>query len=359
MKLFTPLEIKKALSQKAKSLTGFTKLSKHTESHVGIDIGSYAIKTVVLSREKDNLRIKSLEYEKVEDSGSKDGLIRAIKKTIERANIFDRKVNIAVTGPSVIIRFIELPHMSEDELKTAIPFEAEKYIPFNIEEVIIDHQLLSPRLGEENKMLVLLVAAKKDLINERLSLLGEVGLSVGVLDVTSCANFNAFLMGRERKKDQIVALVDIGAKATDISVIDENIFYFTRGVQLGGSDITKVLSDALSVDLNSAENIKLNPADKMSEVSKIIDPVLNNIIDEIRLSFSYYENQSGKSIEKVYLTGGSSVVINFCNMLKENLGIEVLSWDPTEDMEFDPSIDARLITSIKNQLGVAIGLALR
>lgn len=337
----------------------FTKLPKYVESHVGIDIGSYAIKVVELSREKDNLRIKNLAYEKVEDPGSKDSLIKAIKRAIDRANILNKEVNVAVAGPSVVVRFIELPRMSENELKAAIPFEAEKYIPFNIEEVVIDHQLLIPHLGEENKMLVLLVAAKKDLIIERLNLLNEAGLSVGILDVVSCANFNAFLMGRKRKKEEIAALIDIGAKAIDINIIDGDVLYFTRSIQLGGNDITKVLSDALSMDLNSAENIKINPADKTSEVSEIINPVLNNIIDEIRLSFSYYENQSGKSIEKVYLAGGSSRVINFRETLNENLGVEIVPWDPTEGMEFDPTIDAQLITSIKDQFGAAIGLALR
>jgi type IV pilus assembly protein PilM len=336
----------------------FTKLSKRAENRIGIDIGSYAIKIVELSREKDNLRIKNFAYEKVEDPGSKDSLMQAIKRAVDRANILNKEVNIAVAGPSVVVRFVELPRMSENELKAAIPFEAEKYIPFNIEEVVIDHQLLIPRLGEENKMLVLLVAAKKDLINERLSILNEAGLSVGILDVVSCANFNAFLMGRKRKKEEITALIDIGAKETDIDIIDEDALYFTRSIQLGGSDITKVLSDALSMDLNSAENIKINPG-KTSEVSAIINPVLNNIIDEIRLSFSYYENQSGKSIEKVYLAGGSSKVINFREMFNENLGIEIVPWDPTEGMELDPTIDAQLITSIKDQLGVAVGLALR
>lgn len=335
------------------------KLLKREKDHIGIDIGSYAIKIVELSGEKGILKIKNINYEKIENPDSKDSLVQAIKRSASRANILDKEVNIAVSGPSVIVRFIELPIMSENELQTAISYEAEKYIPFSIDDVIIDHQLLIPRLGDEKKMLVLLVVAKKDLIAERLNLLIEAGLSVGVFDVVSCANVNAFLMGTERKKDEITALVDMGAKATDINIIDGDVLYFTRSTQIGGRDITKVLSDALFVDLKSAEKIKIDPGENVSEVSEKINPILNNIIDEIHLSFSYYENQSGKSIERVCLTGGNSRIANFCNMLKENLGIEVELWDAIGHIELDSSIDNRFVASIKDQLGVALGLALR
>lgn len=340
-------------------MKSLNKLLKREKSRVGMDIGSYAIKTVELSGEKDNLKIKNISYAKVKNPGSRDSLIQAIKESAIKANVLNREVNISVSGPSVIVRFLELPRMKEDELRNAIPFEAEKYIPFSISEVIIDHQLLIPRLGDGNKILVLLVAAKKDLITERLSLLDEARVTAGILDVASFANVNAFLWGANRKKDGIAVLVDIGANATDINIIDGDVLYFTRNIQLGGDNITKVLSDALSVDLKSAEDIKVNPADKGPEVIEKIESILHNIIDEIRLSFSYYENQSGKSIERVYLTGGSSRITNFDNMLKENLGIEVVSWDPTEGMELDPSIDGQLVASIKDRLGVAIGLALR
>lgn len=338
----------------------FNKLLKPNKTHIGVDIGSYAIKAVELSKEKDNFKIKNLAYVKVENPGSRDSLLQAIKESANKANILNKEVNIAISGPSIIVRFIELPRMTGDELRNAISFEAEKYIPFSSDEVIIDHQLLIPHLGDENKMLVLLVAAKKDLITERLNLLNEAGLSAGILDVSSFANINAFLLGgTSRKMDKIAALVDIGAKATDINIIDGDILYFTRNIQLGGNDITKVLSDARSVDLNSAEDMKVNPSLKASLVNEAIKPILHNIIDEIRLSFSYYENQSGKSIEEVFLTGGSSKVSNFYNMLKENLGVAVVPWNITEHMELAASVDNQLVDSIKDQLGVAIGLAAR
>lgn len=336
----------------------FDTILKRQKSHVGIDIGSYAIKVVELSLEKDSLEIKNLAYTKIENPNSRDQLIQAVKESTARANILNKEVNISVSGPSVIVRFIELPRMSGNELRNAISFEAEKYIPFGIEEVIIDHQLLIPHLGD-NKMLVLLVAVKKELITERINLLSEAGLFARTVDVASLANFNAFLTGANRKKYEVAAFIDIGARATDINIIDRDILYFTRSIQIGGNDITKVLADARSIDFKSAESIKVKPSDKASEISENISPVLHNIIDEIRPSFSYYENLSGKSIERVYLTGGSSRIINFHNMLKEDLEMEIEQWDPLERIELHPSIDKRLADSIKDQLGVAVGLALR
>ena len=337
----------------------YSKFLKREKLNIGIDIGSYAVKAVAISKEKDNLKLKKIACVKVGLISSKEGLIKATKEAASRVNAFMRDVNIAISGPSVIIRFIELPRMTENELRNAISFEAEKYIPFNIEEVTIGHHLLIPRLGDENKMLVLAVAAKKDLINERLSLLSEAGLSAGVLDVASLANFNAFTIRSKRKKDEVVALVDIGARATEVSIIEENTLHFTRSIQLGGNNITKVLSDTLSMDLKGSENIKISPTGREAEVNEKMEGVLHNIIDEIRLSFSYYENQSGKSIQRAYLTGGSSKIASFNIMFKEHMGIEVSSWDATEGLELDPSITSQQIDSIKDQLGVAIGLALR
>ena len=145
----------------------------------------------------------------------------------------------------------------------------------------------------------------------------------------------------------------------DINIIDGDVLYFTRSIQIGGDDITKALSEAMSVDLKSAEEMKVNPGDKAGEVSQKIEPVLRNMIDETRLSFSYYENQSGKNIGKVYLTGGSARIPNFNTMFKENLGIDADLWDPTAHMEIDPAIDKGFLAGVKDQLGVAIGLALR
>ncbi len=337
----------------------FNPFKKKKKSRIGVDIGSYAVKAVELSaEEKNNFKIKNIGYSRIADPTSRESLVEAIKDSAGKANILGKEVSIAVSGPSVIVRFIELPRMTQDELRNAITFEAEKYIPFNINEVTVGHQLLIPRLGN-NMMLVLLVAVKKDLITERLSLAKEAGLSASVLDVDSFANVNAFLMKAARNKDEIPALIDIGAKAMDINIIDEDILYFTRGVQLGGDDITKVISEVLSVDFKNAEDIKINPADRASEVREKIEPILCNMVDETRLSFSYYENQSGKSIRKVYLAGGGARIANFCNMFKENLGIDVVSWNPTESMEIEASVDTQLVGSIKDRLGVAIGLALR
>jgi len=337
----------------------FKNLVKTGKDHVGIDIGSNSVKAVELFQEKESFRIKNIGYAKFKKPNSGESAIEAIKESSAMAKIAQgRDVNIAVAGSSVIVRFIELPRMNEDELRNAIIFEAEKYIPFSVNEVIVDHQLLIPHLGD-NKMLVLLIAAKKDIINERLELVNQAGLSANILDVASLANINAFLTTAKRNKSEIAAIINIGAKATDISIICEEVLYFTRSIQVGGDDLTKSLMESPSLSYKDAEDLKINPKDKTAEVTEKTKAVLRTIVDEIRLSFSYYENQSGRNIEKVYLSGGAAKSNNICQIMKENLDIEAVLWDPTAFMIPDPSADNQLVNSLKYQMGTAIGLALR
>lgn len=337
----------------------FSAFIKTGKDHVGIDIGSYAVKVVELVREKDIFRVKGMGYAKVKKADYTEGLLEAIKESVSMAGIAPNKdVNIAVSGSSVVARFIELPRMSEDELKNAIIFEAEKYIPFSINDVILGHQLLVPHLTD-NKMLVLLIAAKKDVINERLDIINKAGLPVNIIDVASFACVNAFLMTADRKKDEAAAIINIGAKGTDISIVSDGTLYFTRSIQVGGNDLTKALSDSLSLDPKEAEELKVNPGEKAHEAGEGIKAALYTIADEIRLSFSYYENQSGRSIARLYLDGGAAKGANICNTLHERLDVDVELWDPLASMAIEPSTGKELADSVKYQMSAAIGLALR
>ncbi len=336
-----------------------SKFIKTGKEHIGVDIGSYAVKTAELIEEKDVFKIKNIGYAKIKKPNSNESILEAINESVSMARIAPNKdVNIAVSGSSVVVRFIELPRMNEDELKNAIIFEAEKYIPFSINEVIIDHQLLIPHLGD-NKMLVLLIAAKKEIINERLELLTQAGLSVNVIDVASLTNVNAFLKAAKRKKDEVSAIINIGAKATDINIVFDGNLYFTRSVQIGGDDLTKSLADSLSLGLKEAEDLKIKPGERSAEVDEHTKAALRTLGDEIRLSFSYYENQSGHNIEKVYLSGGAAKSHNICDMLREHLDMDVELWGVIASMEIDPSINKELADSVMYQMGTAIGLALR
>lgn len=337
----------------------FGSFIKRGKDHIGMDIGSYSVKTVELVQEKDIFKIKNMGYGRVAKAGSAESAQEAIRESLSMAKIVSNKdVNIAVSGASVVVRFIELPRMNEDELKNAIIFEAEKYIPFSVHDVIIDHQLLIPHLAD-NKMLVLLIAAKKDVINERLDMVSQAGLSVNIVDVASLACANAFLMTAKRKKEEAAAVINIGAKGTDISIVSGDILCFTRSIQIGGDDFTKALSDSMSLGQKEAEELKINPGEKSQEVNDGMKAALHNVADEIRLSFSYYENQSGRNIARVYLSGGMAKSMKIRDMLYERLDVDVELWDPAASFAIEPSISRDLVDSVKYEMGTAIGLALR
>lgn len=337
----------------------FKNLVKAGREHIGVDIGSHSVKAAELLREKDVFKIINIGYAKVRKPNAVESIAEAVREACAMANIPEgADVALAVPCSSVVVRFIELPYMTKDELKNAIIFEAEKYIPFGINEVIIDHQLLIPHLSD-NKMLVLLVAAKKDIINERLELISRAGLSARILDVASLANVNSFLAAAKRNKSEIAAVINIGAKATDINIISEDVLYFTRSIQIGGDELTKALAESFSLSPKDAEELKINPKDKAAEVAEKTKTILHAIADEIRLSFSYYENQSGRNIEKVYLGGGMTASPNICELMKENLDMDAALWDPAGFMIPGSSVDSGLLNLIKYQMGTAIGLALR
>ncbi|MBU4375894.1 MAG: type IV pilus assembly protein PilM [Candidatus Omnitrophica bacterium] len=337
----------------------FSAFIKTGKDHIGIDIGSHSVKTVELVKEKDIFRIKNMGYARVKKANSAESLLEAISESVSMAKIAPNKdVNVAISGSSVVVRFIELPRMNEDELKNAIIFEAEKYIPFSVNDVIIDHQLIIPHLAD-NKMLVLLIAAKKDVINERLEIINKAGLSVNIIDVVSLAGVNAFLTTAGRKKDEVAAIINVGAKGTDISIVSDDTLYFTRSVQIGGNDLTKALSDSLSLGQKEAEELKVNPGERAREVSECVKTVLYTIADEIRLSFSYYENQSGRNIGRIYLSGGTAKGMNIGDILHERLDVDVELWEPSVSMAMESPIKKELADSLKYQMSTAIGLALR
>lgn len=337
----------------------FRGLIKTGREHIGVDIGFHSVKVAELSREKDIFKIINIGYAAVKRPNVTESIAEAVKEASAMAKVPEGSdVAIAVPSLAVVVRFIELPRMTQDELKNAIVFEAEKYIPFGINEVVIDHQLLIPHIGD-NKMLVLLIAAKKDIVNERMELITQAGLSARLLDVSSLAGVNSFLASAGRNTNEISAVINIGAKATDINIVSENVLYFTRSVQIGGDEITKLLAESFSLSAKDAEELKINPKDKAAEVAEKVKTILNAIIDEIHLSFSYYENQSGRNIEKVYLGGGVAASANVCELMKENLDIDAVLWDPAGSMASGSLTDGKLLDSMRYQMGTAIGLALR
>lgn len=336
-------------------------------SLLGLDIGSSEVKAVELTEVGDQLKITGFGHAAVE---SKDALKDTIADVLRRAGIRAKRVATAVSGRAVIIRYINMVQMQDDELKSALKYEADKYIPFQLDEVSLDCTRLAD-FGETTtpegtkEMKVLLVAVKQTLIEENLQLIQGLGLMPSVIDVDTFALGNAFelnLMHSPRVEDEekVIALVDIGSTKTNINIIKNNTSYFSREVYIAGNDFTEATARGLGIDAAEAEELKKNPQEKAESIEESILPTLDDLGNEIHLSFDYYENQYDREVDEVYLSGGSCKIPGLKTTFERVFDRRIFFWDPTENLEVRADqVDVSVMKEQSSKLAVAVGLASR
>ena len=212
----------------------------------------------------------------------------------------------------------------------------------------------------ENKLSVLLVAVKRDVLLGKIKMVEDAGLSVRLVDVDVFALANAFMKCIPAPAEKTVALVNIGASFTNLSILKAQSIYFARDLAIGGRDFNAAISKILTLDEKAAEELKVSPGGRAEEVIGLVKPVLNSLLDEIKLSFSYYENQSGKNIDEVYVSGGGSAIAGLPDVFQENLGSKPSAWNPMQFIDTSSrGSDKEIIEKAGNSFAVAMGLALR
>lgn len=330
--------------------------SKKTSSNIGLDIGTSTVKLVELKVFKDKDIVELVRFDLEPIQADLTSLLKKISPP--------QSINISVSGISTVIRYIDFPRMSEDELKQALKFEAQKYIPFPINEVNLDSHILKEGLLD-SKMLVLVAAVKKDFINQRLKLIQEAGIKADIVDLDSLALVNAFNFSyseEERKdlKNKAVALLNIGASISNLSILENGLPVLSRDIYIAGNNITQKIQDIFSIDAKSAEELKLNiDKERMDKVVTAVDSVLSDLAKELRVSFDYYESQNSSSVVKILLSGGGSKFSGLKDMLANLLSIEVEYWDPLKQISIPGSFDSKQLKELSSQFAVAVGLALR
>jgi type IV pilus assembly protein PilM len=363
-------------------------LPSFSSALIGVDIGTSSIKLVQLAPQgKDHwvlqaYAVQDLSDEAVEeiDADLRPAVVGlALKKAFKSSKARGRKVVTAVSGEAVIVRYVKLPFMTAAELKNVISYEAEQHIPLPIDQVILDHHILGV-LEEENqkKLEVLLVAAKTEMVDERLNLLKASRLKPTVIDVDSFAMENAYLANYGIEKGQTVALVNIGAKTTTINVIEDGISHLTRDFAVAGNQFTKQMQTEMILGFPQAEELKRQQGqvavesdemlltampdkdDRSMAISEAVTPVLNKMLSEFRRSFDFYENSIKKRpISKVILSGGGARLKNIEKFFADRLGVPTEIVDPFKRIDIAKGLDAETIRALAPTLMVGIGLALR
>lgn len=335
------------------SLLKFKNSPPKEKISLGLDIGASAVKLVKLKISKEKVELCGFAIEAYQDD-----LGSVLKRAIQAQDT--QKVNLSVSGPATIIRYAYFPKMNSSELKQALKFEAQKYIPFSMDEINLDACILNPD-APESKMLVLLAAVKKDFMNQRMNLLKDAAVKVNVVDIDSLALINAFNFSYSQENSgKGIALLNIGAIGSNLSILEDSIPRLSRDINIGGKNFTQKIAEILSLDFKSAEELKLNPdKEKTGKVAAVSEAMLTKLAAEIRTSFDYYESQSSFSVGKIFLSGGGSLYSGLKDTLSSLLGMAVECWDPFKQVIISDGIDAQKIKLRAGQLAVALGLGLR
>ncbi len=336
---------------------------KQRRSIVGLDIGSSCIKAIEITQDKFEYIVTAFGQV---DIASEQARRDAIADLFRNGGFRTKRVASAVSGKSVIFRYVNMARMSEQEMKNAIRFEADKYIPFDIEEVQLDTQKLEETPageGRAEEMKVLLVAAKKSLVQDQADMLTEFGLQPVSISVDAFALGNAYELNDIvspglQESDHTVALVDIGLSKASINILRNNVTYFAREVSMGGQDLTNAITRRFGLEPFEAEALKRDPQDQIAEVQDAVAPVLDDLGNEINLSFDFFENQFEGEVQEVYLSGGSVLLPCLEESLERIFEKRTRVWNPIEGLKVkSDNVDIDALNQAAPQLAVAVGLA--
>jgi type IV pilus assembly protein PilM len=339
---------------------------------IGIDIGSSSIKLVEIKEVKKgyqltNFGIAELHPETIVDGAIMDtaAVVDAIGSLVSSLKVKIRDVVTSVSGNAVRIQKISLPSMSKEELEESIQWEAEQYIPFDISDVNIDFQILDTLDDGSGQMEVILSAAKKDVINEYVAVISEAGLNVVIVDVDCFAIENMFDVNYQFETGDIVALVNIGASFTNINIMKNGMSAFTRDIASGGNQYTEELQKRFSISYDDAEALKLGKGGKnisRDDMKKVIDQVSGDLVaSEIQKTIDYFLSQGAHhSINKVYLSGGTSKTPGLPKIIADKTGISIEIINPFANIDYNEKLfDTAYIQEIAPFGSVGVGLALR
>lgn len=331
---------------------------------VGIDVGSWSVKAVALQATKGRLSLMGFSHMRLDEQDP--SLIT--RHVLDHMGVKARNVVSSVSGRSVIVRQVETPRLESSELRAHIAYEADKYIPFGADEVVLDCQALPANSEAEEKapnQQVLLVAVRRGFVEDHIGMLQAAGVTPQVVDVDVFAMCNAYwTLGpkhdEEHPEQGATALVDIGATKSWVAIVKNRRPLFQREIYLAGNEITDSIVRAFNEQAEDIERIKLDPGSDET-LDALIDaamPAIEDLANEIRLSFDYVEGQFDEEVTKIVLSGGSSLMPNFPDVLGNILGRPVEIFDPCSGLDLIPSkYDLHSLDANAPALTVALGLA--
>jgi type IV pilus assembly protein PilM len=336
---------------------------------VGLDIGSKTVKLCDVLERKEGFILNKFGMITLPNGAIEDGVIKdpetvseAICELFKVQKIREKNVAISIGGYSVIVKKIQLQNMTDAELQETIQYEAEQYIPFDINDVNLDFHILGESQVAANKLDVILVAAKKELVNEYANLIELSGLRPCVVDIDAFALQNIYEINYDTKED-VVALIDIGASKTSLNIVKDGVSLFTRDVSLGCNQINLKISNKVVCSLEDAETIKLTgKSDKITplEIAEIVTLVIGDWCLEIRRAIDFfYSTYPDDQIRKILISGGGANIKEFLHILASETASEVEVINPFGNFSIDKRLDPSFLKKVSPQAAICMGLAIR
>lgn len=349
----------KHIKDQIKPPKGNQKQAESAERRLGLNIGRTSITAAEIVHEGNELILERC-YRKELTEGN---LTQQVKDFLKEGAFASRKVNLSLKGQGIVIRFLRFPRMNRSDFESALQFEAEKYLPFNLSDVMLDFHIneKDTEPGKATTMPVILVAARKTEVNKLIQLMQTVNLEINAIDVDTIACSNAFEFGMPDMNEKVVGIVDFGGRDTTFMIRDKGALVFSRDIAFGGSDAIATIKRKLNVTDEEAVRVQYDSAVSKPEHLEAIQENLERVFHELKLSVNYYYNQKENAppIEAIFVSGGYSQTQMLPSLLQERLEIPVQKWDPTLRLKLSSKVSPEILKPLICYLPVSIGLAIR
>ncbi len=369
--------------------------NKKTKSYLGVDLGTAGIKIVELANAKGHARL--ITYGIVESSGdivrsnapeTINRVVELLKEITEKSRVTTNLAVAALPAFSVFSSILSLPPMPKSDLAQAVKWEAKKFVPMPLEEMILDWKLLrnlndapykeqdkidktDMNENKENDLQkteksqeikqnyrVLITAAPKNLVARYLEIFKAAGLKLISLETESFALARSLFFGSKLP----IMIIDIGSLTTAISIVEDGVPILNRSLDIGGATLTQAIATSLNINRRRAEQFKrdigIAQNNAASGIPKVIERTLNPVINEVKYSLNLYQSQTAISVEKAILVGGSAFLPNLTDYLSQVLNLNVFVGDPWFRVTYPEDLKL-VLDEVGSRLAVATGLAMR
>lgn len=330
-------------------------------SAVACHLGSSKI--LMLETEKSEKGLKLVRFREASEFGEHGKPSDMLKQLLQSGGFQASRVRVSVKGQGVVIRFVQFPQMKPADLRSAVSFEVEKYIPFKASEVVVDFHILDPvaRLASGSGMDLLLVAVKRDEIQAVLQTFQEASLGVELIDVDALAAINALEFFYPDALKSSVAILLIGMDISTLCVVREGKPRFIRDISYAVVDIVKLLKRKLGLTDAAARHLLDGAQPAPPEAIEVIKQGYGNLVSDLKVSIDYYldQAQNGQPLQMLFVEGTGSYYSLLSEIIAASLGITVHPFDLTSKVELGEGVDAGLVKKNSDILPVAMGLCLR